>query len=189
MAEHFDVICIGAGMAGEALVEGLTGSGLSLAVIEGRLVGGECAYWGCMPSKTLLRSAETLAEAGRARELAASRVEWQVDFPKIAKRTQWMVRDLDDSTAAKGLEETGARLVRGQGMLIGRPTVEVGARTLEARTAIVIATGTEPAVPPIAGLDRFDYWTNREAVTTTTQPASLIVLGGGATGVELAQAS
>lgn len=188
MAEQFDVICIGAGMAGEALVEGLTGSGLSLAVIEGRLVGGECAYWGCMPSKTLLRSAETLAEAGRARELAASRVEWQVDFPKIAKRTHWMVRDLDDSTAAKGLEETGARLVRGQGMLIGRRTVEVGARTLEARKAIVIATGTEPAVPPIAGLDRVDYWTNREAVTTTTQPASLIVLGGGATGVELAQA-
>ncbi len=105
-----------------------------------------------MPSKTLLRSAETLAEAKRAHELAASRVEWQVDFPKIAKRTHWLVRDLDDSTAAKGLEETGARLIRGQAVLTGRRTVEVGGRRLEARKAIVIASGTEPAVPPIAGL-------------------------------------
>jgi pyruvate/2-oxoglutarate dehydrogenase complex dihydrolipoamide dehydrogenase (E3) component len=136
----------------------------------------------------LLRSAETLAEAGRARELAASRVEWQVDFPKIAKRTHWMARDLDDSTAAKGLEQAGVQLFRGQASLIDRRTVDVGGHTLEARRAVVIATGTEPAVPPIAGLDRANYWTNREAVMTTAKPASLIVLGGGATGVELAQA-
>ena len=112
MTEQFDVICLGAGTAAEALADGLKGSGLSLAVIEKRLVGGECAYWGCMPSKTLLRSAETLSEAGRARELAASRVDWRVDFPKIAKRTHWMARDLDDTNAAKAIEANGARLLR-----------------------------------------------------------------------------
>jgi pyruvate/2-oxoglutarate dehydrogenase complex dihydrolipoamide dehydrogenase (E3) component len=188
MSEEFDVICIGAGTAGEALADGLRGSGLSLAVIEKRLVGGECAYWGCMPSKTLLRSAETLAEAGRARELAASRVEWEVDFSKIAKRTHWMSRDLDDTNAARAIEANGARLLRGEARLTGPRTVEVDGRTLEARRGLVIASGAEPTAPPIAGLDRVDYWTNREAVMTTELPASLIVLGGGPVGVELAQA-
>lgn len=188
MSEEFDVICIGAGTAGEALADGLRGSGLSLAVIEKSMVGGECAYWGCMPSKTLLRSAETLAEAGKARELAASRVEWEVDFPKIAKRTHWMARDLDDTNAAKAVEATGAQLLRGQARLTGPRTVEVDGRALEARRGVVIASGAEPAAPPIAGLDRVDYWTNREAVMTTDLPASLIVLGGGPVGVELAQA-
>ncbi len=188
MTEQFDVICIGAGTAGEALADGLKGSGLSLAVIEKRLVGGECAYWGCMPSKTLLRSAETLAEAGRARDLAAARVEWQLDFPKIAKRTHWMARDLDDTNAAKAIEANGARLLRGEARLTGRRTVEVGGRRLEAKKAVVIATGAEPAPPSIPGLDRIEYWTNREAVLTTALPASLIVLGGGPVGVELAQA-
>ncbi len=188
MTEPFDVICIGAGTAGEALADGLKGSGLSLAVIEKRLVGGECAYWGCMPSKTLLRSAETLAEAGKARDLAAARVEWQVDFPKIAKRTHWMARDLDDTNAAKAIEANGARLLRGEARLTGRRTVEVGGRRLEAKKAVVIATGAEPAPPSIPGLDGIEYWTNREAVMTTALPASLIVLGGGPVGVELAQA-
>ncbi len=188
MTEQFDVICLGAGTAGEALADGLKGSGLSLAVIEKRLVGGECAYWGCMPSKTLLRSAETLAEAGRARELAASRVDWQVDFPKIAKRTYWMARELDDTNAAKAIEANGATLLRGEARLTGRRTVDVGGRTLEARKAMVIATGGEPAAPPIPGLEAVDYWTNREAVMTTALPESLVVLGGGSVGVELAQA-
>ncbi len=188
MTEQFDVICVGAGTAGEALADGLKGSGLSLAVIEKRLVGGECAYWGCMPSKTLLRSAETLAEAGKARDLAAGRVEWQVDFPKIAKRTHWMARDLDDTNAAKAIEANGARLLRGEARLTGRRTVEVGGRRLEAKKAVVIATGAEPAPPPIPGLSGIEYWTNREAVMTTALPASLIVLGGGPVGVELAQA-
>ncbi|MEO6798095.1 MAG: NAD(P)/FAD-dependent oxidoreductase [Candidatus Dormibacter sp.] len=188
MTEQFDVICIGAGTAGEALANGLKGSGLSLAVIEKRLVGGECAYWGCMPSKTLLRSAETLAEAGRARKLAASRVEWQVDFPKIAKRTHWMARDLDDTNAAKAIQANGARLLRGEARLTGQRTVEVGGRPLQAKKAVIIASGAEPATPSIPGLEGVEYWTNREAVMTPALPASLIVLGGGPVGVELAQA-
>src|SRR2546427_8461058 len=108
MAEEFDVICLGAGPAGEALTGELRGAGLSLALIETNLVGGECAYWGCIPTKTMLRSAEVLTEAARARELAASRVEFGVDFPKIHKRTAWASREWDDSKAAQAVEHAGA---------------------------------------------------------------------------------
>ena len=123
-------MCLGGGVAGEALAGGLQGSGLSLAVVERELVGGECPYWGCMPSKTLLRSGETLAEAGRARTLAASHVDWDVDFPKVAKRVMWMARDLDDTRPAAALEATGARLLRGAGKLVDLHRVEVGGETL-----------------------------------------------------------
>src|SRR5258708_31964847 len=104
MSDEFDVICVGAGPAGEAIGVELEGSGLSLAVIERHLVGGECPYWGCMPSKTLLRSAETLSEPVRARELAASRAEYDVDYPKIHKRPMWMVRYVYDSLAPSAID-------------------------------------------------------------------------------------
>src|SRR5688572_19695780 len=115
--QEFDVVCLGGGVAAESLAGGLRGSGLTLAVVERELVGGECPYWGCIPSKTLLRSAETLTEADRARRLAASRVDWTVDFPKVSKRVRWMARDLDDSRPAAAMEATGARLFRGDGRL------------------------------------------------------------------------
>jgi len=102
---EFDVICIGAGTVSEGVASELKGTGISLAIVERELVGGECPYWGCIPSKTLLRSAEGLAEAGHARELAASRVEWDVDFDKIAERANWMARYLDDTKAAQSLVE------------------------------------------------------------------------------------
>src|SRR5689334_6301348 len=126
MPQEFDVVCLGGGVAGEAIAAGLKDSGLTLAVVERELVGGECPYWGCVPSKTLLRSGETLVEADRARRLAASRVEWTVDFQKAATRARWMARDLDDSRPAAALEATGARLVRGDGRLTDVRTVEVG---------------------------------------------------------------
>src|SRR5207245_5927106 len=129
------------GVAGEALADLLQGSGISLAVIERELVGGECPYWGCIPSKTFLRSGETLEEAGRARSLAASRVEWDVDFPKVSKRVLWMARDLDDTRPAAALEATGARLFRGAGTLLDLRTMEVGGEQLVARRAVVIANG------------------------------------------------
>ena len=110
MPQEFDIVCLGGGVAGEAIAVGLRGSGLTLAVVERELVGGECPYWGCVPSKTLLRSSETLSEAERARVLAASRVEWTVDFPKVSKRVLWMARNLDDSRPAAAMEATGARL-------------------------------------------------------------------------------
>ncbi len=188
MAYEFDVICLGGGVAGEAITYGLEGSGLSLAVVERELVGGECPYWGCVPSKTLLRSAETLEEAGRARKLAASRVEWVVDFPKVSKRVLWMARDLDDTRPAAALEAAGAQLFRGPGNVVGLRTVDVGGNELVARKAIVIANGGTASIPPIEGLDKVDYWTNRQAAVPRELPERLVVLGGGAVGVELGQA-
>ena len=175
-------------MAGEAIAGGLKHSGLSLAVVERELVGGECPYWGCIPSKTLLRSGETLEEAGRARTLAASHVEWTVDFPKISKRVYWMARDLDDSRPAAAMEATGAKLFRGAGTLVDLRTVRVGEHELVARRAVVIANGGTAAIPSIPGLDKVDYWTNRQATLPRELPESLAVLGGGAVGIELGQA-
>ncbi len=188
MRQEFDVVCLGGGVAGEAIADGLKNSGISLAVVERELVGGECAYWGCVPSKTLLRSGETLEEADRARALAASHVEWDVDFPKVSKRVLWMARDLDDARPAAALEATGARLFRGAGKLVDLRTVEVGAEQLVARRAVVIANGSTAVIPPIPGLDTVEYWTNRQAAVPRELPATLAVLGGGAVGIELAQA-
>ncbi len=188
LPQEFDVVCLGGGVAGEAIAGGLKDSGISLAVVERELVGGECPYWGCVPSKTLLRSGETLEEAGRARKLAASRVEYDVDFPKVSKRVLWMARDLDDSRPAAALEATGARLFRGQGKLVDLRTVEVGTEQLIARKAVVIANGGTAAIPPIPGLDTVEFWTNRQAAVPRELPGSLTVLGGGAIGVELGQA-
>src|SRR5258706_14496690 len=162
LSEEFDVVCLGGGVAGEAIAVGLRDSGLTLAVVERDLVGGECPYWGCVPSKTLLRSSETLTEAERARVLAASRVEWTVDFPKVSKRVLWMARDLDDSRPAAALEATGARLFRGQGKLTDPRTVTLGNEQLIARRAVVIANGSTPAIPSIPGLNPVPFWTNRQ---------------------------
>jgi pyruvate/2-oxoglutarate dehydrogenase complex dihydrolipoamide dehydrogenase (E3) component len=188
MPHEFDVVCLGGGVAGEAIATGLQGSGLTLAVVERELVGGECPYWGCVPSKTLLRSAETLTEAGRARLLAASRVEWTVDFPKISKRVQWMARNLDDSKPTAAMKATGATLFRGEGKLTDLRTVAVGREQLVARRAVVIANGSTAAIPAIPGLDTVEFWTNRQAAIPNELPASLAILGGGAIGVELGQA-
>ena len=188
MPQEFDVVCLGGGVAAEAVAAGLRDSGLTLAVIERELVGGECPYWGCVPSKTLLRSGETLSEAGRARLLAASRVDWTVDFPKVAKRVRSMARDLDDSRPAAAIEAAGARLFRGEGSLTGLRTVAVGRQELIARRAVVIANGSTAAIPTIPGLDAVEFWTNRQAAIPSELPASLAILGAGAIGVELGQA-
>jgi pyruvate/2-oxoglutarate dehydrogenase complex dihydrolipoamide dehydrogenase (E3) component len=188
MPSEFDVVCLGGGVAGEAIAVGLKDSGLTLAVVERELVGGECPYWGCVPSKTLIRSSDTLAEAGRARLLAASCVEWTVDFPKVSKRVLWMARNLDDSRPGAALEATGARLFRGEGKLTDLHTVEVGSERLIARRAVVIANGGTAVIPPIPGLDTVEFWTNRQAAIPTELPASLAILGGGAIGIELGQA-
>jgi len=105
--QEFDVVCLGGGVAGEAIAVGLQGSGLTLAVVERELVGGECPYWGCIPSKTLLRSGETLAEAARARVLAASRVEWTVDFPKISERVLSMDENPPSKPGVEGSSPSG----------------------------------------------------------------------------------
>jgi pyruvate/2-oxoglutarate dehydrogenase complex dihydrolipoamide dehydrogenase (E3) component len=188
LSQEFDVVCLGGGVAGEAIAVGLQGSGLTLAVVERELVGGECPYWGCIPSKTLLRSGETLSEADRARRLAASRVEWSVDFPKVSKRVLWMARDLDDSRPAAAMEATGATLFRGEGKLSDRRTVVVGREQLIARRAVVIANGGTAVIPPIPGLDGVEFWTNRQATLPKELPASLAIVGAGTVGIELGQA-
>lgn len=188
MSHEFDVVCLGGGVAAEAIADGLQDSGLSLAVVERELVGGECPYWGCIPSKTLLRSGETLSEAGRARQLAASHVEWTVDFPKVSSRVLWMARNLDDSRPAAAMQKTGARLFRGEGKLTDLRTVAVGGEQLVARRAVVIANGSTATIPPIPGLDDIEFWTNRQATLPKQLPNSLAILGAGAIGVELGQA-
>jgi pyruvate/2-oxoglutarate dehydrogenase complex dihydrolipoamide dehydrogenase (E3) component len=188
LPQDFDVVCLGGGVAGEAIADGLKDSGLTLAVIERELVGGECPYWGCVPSKTLLRSGETLSEADRARLLAASRVEWTVDFPKVSTRVLWMARNLDDSRPAAAMEATGAKLVRGEGKLTDLRTVQVSGERFTARRAVVIANGSTAVIPQIPGLDAVEFWTNRQAAIPKELPASLAILGGGAIGVELGQA-
>jgi pyruvate/2-oxoglutarate dehydrogenase complex dihydrolipoamide dehydrogenase (E3) component len=188
VSQEFDVVCLGGGVAAEALAAGLRDSGLTLAVVERELVGGECPYWGCVPSKTLLRSSETLSEARRARALAASRVDWTVDFAKVSKRVRSMARDLDDSRPAAAIEATGARLFRGDGILTDFRAVLVGGEQLTARRAVVIATGSTAAIPPVPGLDTVEYWTNRQAAIPRELPGTLAILGAGAIGVELGQA-
>src|SRR6476619_1497566 len=133
LSREFDVVCLGGGVAGEAMAFGLQDSGLTLAVVERELVGGECPYWGCIPSKTLLRSSETLTEADRARVLAASRVDWTVDFPKVSERVLWMARNLDDRRPAAAMQATGAVLFRGEGRLTDERTVVVGSEHLVVR--------------------------------------------------------
>ncbi|HEY7171108.1 MAG TPA: NAD(P)/FAD-dependent oxidoreductase [Vicinamibacterales bacterium] len=188
MAQQFDVVCLGGGVAGEAIAVGLQHSGLTLAVVERELVGGECPYWGCVPSKTLLRSGETLTEADRARRLAASRVEWTTDFPKVSQRVRWMARDLDDTRPAAAMQATGATLVRGDGRLTDPRTVVVGGEQFVGRRAVVIANGSTAVIPPIPGLDTIEFWTNRQAAVPRERPATLAILGGGAIGLELGQA-
>jgi pyruvate/2-oxoglutarate dehydrogenase complex dihydrolipoamide dehydrogenase (E3) component len=187
-ASTFDVVCLGGGVAGEALAAGLQGTGLTLAIVERELVGGECPYWGCIPSKALLRAGDTLAEAARARQLAASRVDWTIDFPKVSANVRSAARDLDDSRSAAALDATGAVLFRGNGSLTDLRTVAIGGAHLTATRAVVIANGSTAAIPPLAGLDKVDFWTNRQATVPNELPASLAILGAGAIGVELGQA-
>lgn len=188
MAERVDVIVVGMGPGGEAVAEQLAEAGLSVVGIESRLVGGECPYYGCVPSKMMIRAANSLAEARRVGTLAGhSTVE--PDFAPVAGRIRAEATDnWDDKVAVDRFTGKGGRFVRGKGTIAGPRTVRVRDEEFVADRAIVINTGTEPAVPPIPGLADTPYWTNREAIAVETVPESLIVLGAGAVGMELAQA-
>jgi dihydrolipoamide dehydrogenase len=157
---------------------------MKVAVVEQHLVGGECSFYACMPSKALLRPQELVREAGRVPGVSAS----GPDAEAVLRRRDEVVHDLDDSSQLPWLEERGIELVRGRGRLAGERRVDVGERTLEARRAVVLAAGSLAAVPPIDGLADVDPWTNRKGTTSKVVPDSLIVLGGGVAGVELAQA-
>jgi pyruvate/2-oxoglutarate dehydrogenase complex dihydrolipoamide dehydrogenase (E3) component len=187
MTRTADVIVLGVGTCGEDMALRLVAAGLDVIGIEERLVGGECPYFACLPTKAMIRCANLLAEARRADGLVG-RVEATGDWARVATRVRDEITGgWDDAGAVSRLEERGGRFVRGRGRLLGHGTVAVGDTTLEARRGIIVATGSRPVIPPIPGLDHVHYWTTRDAVRAASPPASLAILGGGAVGCELAQ--
>ncbi|WP_273886801.1 dihydrolipoyl dehydrogenase family protein [Rubrobacter naiadicus] len=182
MAERFDVVVIGMGPGGEVAASRLISGGKRIAVVERELIGGECGYWACIPSKTLLRPPEVRNEARRAfgTDTPALTLEEVFDY------RDYMIRHLDDAAQVEGYEEKGARVFKGEGRIAGPGRVEVNGETIEA-SHIIVATGSEPNVPPIEGLDDVTVWTNREVTTSREVPGRALIVGGGPNGIETAQ--
>ena len=182
-----DVVVLGLGPGGEHVAIKLGRAGLDVVGIEDRLVGGECPYYGCVPSKMMIAAAHVVANTKRVSEFGGTATVTP-DWGPVAKRIRnEATDDWDDTVAVKRLEDTGGRFHRGRGMLDGPGRVRVGDTTYVARKGVVLNTGTAPAAPPIDGLQGTPYWTNRDAVAVTELPDSLVVLGGGPIGCEFAQ--
>ncbi len=188
MAQDTDIVVIGMGVGGEHVAGRLADAGLDVVAVEAELLGGECPYWACIPSKMMIRGGNLLAETRRVAGMAGQATA-EPDFGPVAARirdeatTGW-----DDQVAVDRFTGKGGTFVRGRGRLTGPGRVEVDGQEFAARRGVVLATGSSPQVPPVPGLEDVPYWTNRDAVSTTEPPASLLVLGGGAVGLELAQA-
>ena len=181
---EFDVVVIGAGVAGEVAAGRLGENGLSVAIVEGHLVGGECSYYACMPSKALLRPLELAHEAKRVPGLDVG----PIDAAAVLRRRDDVISNLDDAGQVPWLEARGVTLLRGRGRLDGERSVVVGDERLVARIAVIIASGSSALIPDIPGLRAARPWTNIEATTAKEVPGRLVVLGGGVVGVELSQA-
>jgi dihydrolipoamide dehydrogenase len=182
MPGPYDAIVMGAGPAGELAIGRLAAQGLRVALIERELVGGECAYWACIPSKTLLRPPEVRGEAERVAGVERPGQRWK----EIVAYRDYMIRNLDDSAQVRGYRDEGVDVYKGEGRIDGPGTVKVGDQVLSAER-IIVATGSDPAIPPIEGLAEAGFWTNREATTLDELPASIVILGGGPVGVEMSQ--
>jgi dihydrolipoamide dehydrogenase len=190
--EEFDVIVIGGGSSGENIFGRCKDCGLAAVLVEAELVGGECSYWACMPSKTLLRAGEVLAEARRVPGLGGA-VTGPIDVDAVLDRRDEIVSDWDDAPQVQWVEEHDGVLARGRARFAGERRVDVTAadgsvRELVARRAVVLASGSVPVIPPIEGIDGIQFWTSRDATSAEEVPGRLLVLGGGVVGVELAQA-
>jgi pyruvate/2-oxoglutarate dehydrogenase complex dihydrolipoamide dehydrogenase (E3) component len=192
LEREFDVIVVGAGAVGENVADRAVRGGLTAVLVEAELVGGECSYWACMPSKALLRPGTALHGAQTVPG-AAEAVTRTLDAAAVLKRRDYFTSNWQDDSQVKWVEESGIELIRGHGWITGPRKVEVAGLdgntyTLTARHAVVLATGSTPTVPPIEGLSDVEYWTTREATSAQAVPARLAVLGGGVAGSELAQA-
>ncbi|MEE1619794.1 NAD(P)/FAD-dependent oxidoreductase [Zafaria sp. Z1313] len=181
MVEEFDAIVIGMGPGGEVAADRLLSAGKKVAVVERELIGGECGYWACIPSKTLLRGPEAVHAAGRAPGATGAVLDWRA----AAEYRDAMVRHLDDSAQSAAYEERGATVVKAHATVTAPGRVDAGGRTLQARN-LVIATGTVPELPALEGLGDITVWTNREAYSVQELPGSVVVVGGSAVGVETA---
>jgi pyruvate/2-oxoglutarate dehydrogenase complex dihydrolipoamide dehydrogenase (E3) component len=181
---EFDVVVLGAGAAGEVAAGRLGQNGLSVAIVEQALVGGDCSYYACMPSKALLRPVELAREVGRVPGLTIG----PIDAPAALARRDEVIHGQDDSAQLPWLEKHRVTLIRGRGRIVGDRRLTVGDETLVARKAVVVATGSTAVVPDIPGLRAARPWTNHEATTATSVPERLAIIGGGVVGVEMAQA-
>jgi pyruvate/2-oxoglutarate dehydrogenase complex dihydrolipoamide dehydrogenase (E3) component len=182
-----DVVVLGVGTCGEDLSLRLLGAGIEVVGIEAGLVGGECPYWACLPSKMMIRAASLLQEARRVAGMAGH-AEVTPDWAPVAARVRAEATGgWDDAIAVARFQDRGGRLVHGRGRLTGPRTVTVGDETFTARRGVVIATGSQPAIPPIPGLVGVDFWTTHDVIQAEELPQSLLVLGGGAVGCELGQ--
>lgn len=187
MSERYDAIVIGAGVAGEVCAEELAAGDMKVAICERELVAGECGYWACIPSKTLLRPGEVLSEARQAPG-AREAISGPINVREALAWRNFQVSDWDDSHQAEMLTENGVDLRRGDALISAPGQVEIDGKLLETER-LIIATGSDPVIPPIDGLDELDdVWTNREATALTEIPRRVIVIGGGPVGVELGQA-
>jgi dihydrolipoamide dehydrogenase len=182
MAERYGAVVVGAGPAGEVAASRLAGQGLRTALVERELIGGECAYWACIPSKTLVRPPEVRSESVRAAGTSPS----ELCFSELAEYRDFMIRHLDDSNQVKEYRDTGVDVYKGEGRFAGPGRLQVGDDVLETER-IVLANGADPRIPSMDGAEEAGYWTNREATNLKEIPESIVILGGGPVGIELGQ--